>query len=168
MLSRLPLDGYTWVAYMRYFSVKNRKKKSIFCVRYELNILTAKRTPPHLEWQLASNTWFSVRVFGLWISILSWIFTIFPIKVFQFCGVQCLPCTMSEPSAAASPAEQYKRPSRRSRFNCWYNIIFPLPDSRNGSAGKNLIRNENTIGSTSVKWGEKNDFRSEITKKIQI
>lgn len=45
--------------------------------------------------------------------------TTFPLYWTSKKNMYKLPCTISDPSAAASPAKQYSLPCIRSRFNCW-------------------------------------------------
>lgn len=53
MVSRLPIDGYTWMIYMRYFVTKNRKKRPVFCARFEVAVSLAKRKQRNHKWPLA-------------------------------------------------------------------------------------------------------------------
>lgn len=47
LISRLPIDGYTWMIYMRSFNMKNRRKKAVFCVRFEVRVSLAKGKKLH-------------------------------------------------------------------------------------------------------------------------
>lgn len=56
MVSRMPIDGYTWIIYLRFFKTKNRTKKSIFCARFEVAVTVAKEKVPHPHWTHSSNS----------------------------------------------------------------------------------------------------------------
>lgn len=55
MLSRLPIDGYTWLLYLRFFAIINRQKTPLFCIRVEVTVSLAKGKQPNHQWPLQTN-----------------------------------------------------------------------------------------------------------------